>query len=37
MRELKSKGEEVVIASVQSLVLRLNKFNKNDFYMIITQ
>lgn len=36
MRELKSKGEEVVIASVQSLVRRLNKFNKDDFDMIIT-
>ena len=30
MRELKSKGEEVVIASVQSLVRRLNKFKNND-------
>lgn len=36
MRESKSHGEEVVIASVQSLVHRLNKFNKDDFDMIIT-
>ena len=31
-----SHGEEVVIASVQSLVRRLDKFNPNDFWMIIT-
>ncbi|MDU2121732.1 MAG: DEAD/DEAH box helicase family protein [Clostridium celatum] len=36
MRELKSNGEVVVIVSVQSLVRRLNRFNKNDFDMIIT-
>ncbi len=31
-----SNGEEVVSASVQSLVRRLDKFNPNDFDMIIT-
>lgn len=36
MRGLTSNGEEIVIASVQSLVRRLNKFNKNDFDIIIT-
>lgn len=32
----KSNNEEVVIASVQSLYKRLDKFNSNDFDMIIT-
>ena len=32
----KSSGEEVVIASVQSLVRRLDKFAPDDFDMIIT-
>ena len=32
----KSNGEEVVIASVQSLVRRLNRFKPGDFDMIIT-
>ncbi len=36
MAKYKSNGEEVVIASVQSLCNRLNKFNSNDFDMIIT-
>ena len=31
-----SHGEEVVIASVQSIVRRLNRFNPDDFDMIIT-
>ena len=30
-----SNGEEVIIASVQSLVRRLNKFSKDYFDMII--
>lgn len=35
MAEHKSNGEEVIIASVQSLVRRLNKFPKDYFDMII--
>lgn len=36
MANHKSNGEEVIIASVQSLGNRLNKFKPNDFDMIIT-
>lgn len=36
MANYKSNGEEVVIASVQSLVNRLEKFKSNEFDMIIT-
>lgn len=36
MAERTSNNEEVVIASVQSLIRRLGNFNKNDFDMIIT-
>lgn len=36
MAELKSNGEEVVIASVQTLVHRLEKFSPDEFDMIIT-
>jgi len=35
MAKYESNGEDVVIASVQSLVRRLNKFPKNYFDMII--
>lgn len=36
MANLKSNGEEVIIASVQTLVHRLDKFNPNEFDLIIT-
>lgn len=36
MADRKSNGEEVVIASVQTLVHRLEKFRPNEFDMIIT-
>ena len=36
MANHKSNGEDVVIASVQSIIHRLDKFNPDDFDMIIT-
>ena len=36
MANHKSNGEEVVIASVQSIIHRLDKFKPDDFDMIIT-
>lgn len=35
MQKLKSNGEEVVIASVQSLIKRLERFRQDDFDMIV--
>lgn len=36
MADYKSRGEEVVIASVQTLIHRLSKFKKDEFDIIIT-